>query len=97
MSGRRIAFLSMPLEALLDILTGRATAKLPVEVPEDACLLYSFVEPDSQTLKIAITHDKFELITHGGFIKIHKLIVETIPVKEPVKPEGYTGETLIGT
>src|SRR5271156_3068305 len=93
---RRIAFLSMPIEALLDILSGRATAKLPESIPTDSTFLYSFIEPDHQLLKIALTHEKFEPVTQGGYIKTHILEIITAPVKAP-EPAGYTAETLIGT
>jgi len=87
----------MPIEALLDILTGRATAKLPPEIPEDATALYSFIEPDLQLLKIAVTHDKFDVVPQSGLIKTYKLAIELAPVQEQSKLDSYTGETLIGT
>ena len=98
MADRRIVFLSMPIEALLDILTGRATAKLPEEIPPEATLMYSFIEPENQVMKIALTHETFDSIPQGNFIKTHRLLVEIIPnPAESDKPEKYTGETLIGT
>jgi hypothetical protein len=97
MSGRRIVFLSIPIEALLDILSGRATARLPDEVPSDIALMYSFIEPDTQVLKMAVSHEKFDPLGQVTCPKIFKILVEMTVKPKEEKPEGYTGETLIGT
>jgi len=94
---RRIAFLSMPIEALLDILAGRATAKLPVDVPEDSTYLYSYLESEHQILKIALSHEKFDPVTQGGYIKTHKLEIVVAPPPKAEEAPGYVAETLIGT
>lgn len=97
MSTKHLAFLSMPMEALLDILSGRATATLPNEIPADSVFLYSFIEPEHQILKICLTHDKFDAVTQAGFIKTYQMKIMLNPEPESPKVERYEAETLIGT
>lgn len=93
---RRILFLSMPIEALLEVLTGRATAKLPSDIPTDSTLLYSYIDPECQTLKIAVTHASFDPVKHGGYIKNHNIEAVPVPEAKLDSAKGYSGETLIG-
>jgi hypothetical protein len=95
---RRILFLSMSIETLLEVLSGRATAKLPADIPPDSTLLYSYIEHDSQTLKIAITHPSFESISGSGYIKTHSIETKLVPgIEKPKSFEGYSEDSLIAS
>ena len=71
---------------------GRATAKLPSDIPTDSTLLYSFVDPESQKLKLALTHPSFDPVSDTGYVK-NKLL-EVTPIKKEEVTEGYVGEKL---
>lgn len=92
---RRILFLSMPIEALLEVLTGRATAKLPSNIPTDSTLLYSYIDPESQTLKIAVTHPTFEIVKQSGYVKSYLIESVPVPTEKEKEAKGYSGESLL--
>lgn len=94
--GRRIILLSLPIEALLELVMGRVTIKLPPEIPTDLEFVYSFIEPEHQVIKIAVSHPSFDFKEYGEYIKLVRVTVEPVkPSENETTHPGYTGDSLL--
>lgn len=93
--GRKMVFITMPIEALLEVISGRITLKLPPEVPEDAKYLYTYVDEEKQVLQIAVTHESFEPKLFDAHITEHRVLLGVITEKDGT-PEGSQGESNAG-
>lgn len=91
---RRTAVLSVPLTCLMDVVIGKTVIKLPKEVPEDAIYVYSWIEPDTQLLKIVLEHESFEKQSSGTYHTTHKAILEPSK-KETPESIKYDPKSLI--
>lgn len=93
-TGRRAIQLSIPIEALLRVLSGKASIKLPDDVPADLIFDYAYLDYENQLLKILVCHPSFELKAFGQYVKTENIEVESLEVEEP-QPEGYSGESAV--
>lgn len=90
-AGRKIVFISLPIDALLDVICGRASLELPSYIPPDCRAIYSWIEPEDQLVKIAIYHEDFSIRTSESSIPTYRLNIK------PVISEGsvsYISEVL---
>ena len=92
--GRRIVFVSITIEALLEVICGRATINLPKQVPEDCVPLYSWIENDDQVVKIALSHPKFELRAFETPISTYRLAIIPVIDQDLPEPTVYTQESI---
>lgn len=86
--GRRIITLVIPVESLLDYLSGKIILKLPNAIPNDSKLFSSALDTDHQILKLTLTNDSFERRDFDDPIRC--ISIKT----EPVKPDETTEVTL---
>ena len=93
---RKIAALSMPIEALLDIITGRATVVLPDTIPPDAKYLYAYIDEEKQVIKLILTHEKFPPRDPTDFVVTHRATILKLFKKEEA-PQTYEAETLVNS
>lgn len=95
MKGRHIRFLSIPVAALLEVLSGRATVELPSDIPLDIQFLYSYIVPDDQALRVAVTHPTFPEKQAGDYVQISHLKITEKPVPPPEPAFAYDGKSLL--
>lgn len=87
---RRVLHLTLPIEALLDVIVGKAVMKLPDNISPEIVLLSAFIDQGDQVLKITVTHPEFKEVPAGCYVSYEKIIVELKPEEpapEPIKLE----------
>ena len=93
--GRRLLAITIPIESLVEVFTGRLILSLPKEIPEDAKYFASHYDARHQMLYITVTHPTFDVRDFDDPIRCVK-VIPSVPVNQDL-PDDTPGESVQGS